>query len=185
LNDAGAVIMDAAALRGLAVVELEGAERLGRVTEVLFETRPLRAAALVLRSGSVERTIAFSDVAELGRDAIIVRDRPRLEAAGKGPSYGPGLDAMSKHKVVDESGTYIGQVSRVAIDSTSGAVVEIDVRKGEVLGVGGEVQTLDAERILGVGEDLVTVRKGTATPAAGAGLEQVQGDGSPGDRSRS
>ena len=44
--------MDAQELKGLAVVTLAGAERLGRVDDVLFETAPLRAKALMVKSNS-------------------------------------------------------------------------------------------------------------------------------------
>jgi sporulation protein YlmC with PRC-barrel domain len=151
--------MDANGLRGMAVVTLADAERLGRVHDVLFEADPLRASALVLRHENQERVIPFSAISELGNDAIVTEQRPGMDDRGRDVADRWGLDELAKLKVVDQAGTYVGHVARVGIDPTTGDVADIDVRKGEILGVGGETQTLDRDSVIGVGRDLLTVRR--------------------------
>lgn len=150
--------MDAQELRGMAVVAMARAERLGRVADVLFETQPLKASALVLHDGKADRVLDIGLISQLGPDAIITRDRPVTDALDRGRRGRPSLEELAQLKVVDETGRFIGYISSVQIDRDTGSVSSVDVQKRELLGFGGETQTVDRGRIVAVGADLVTVR---------------------------
>ena len=154
--------MDAQELTGLAVVTLAGAERLGRVDDVLFETAPLRAKALMVKSNSGQQVIALTDVRNIGPDAVITNDAE--SAATGGAAFGrtklPGLDDLGELKVVDELGAFVGHITRVELDPVSGDVSRLDIRRGELLGVGGQTTTLALDQVISVGSELVTVRDG-------------------------
>lgn len=151
--------MDAKALCGMAVVTLADAERLGRVEDVLFEIDPLRASALVLRHENQERVVPFSAISELGSDAIVTEQRPGMDDRGPGVDDRWGLEQLGRLKVVDQAGTYVGQIARVGIDPATGNVAELDVRKDDILGLGGESERLSPDDVIGVGRDLITVRR--------------------------
>lgn len=64
--------MDADTLKGLAVVSLAEGTRLGRVTDVLFETEPLRVVALQARGAGGDFVLPFERVRNVGADAVTV-----------------------------------------------------------------------------------------------------------------
>lgn len=152
--------MDAHQLKGLAVITLSEAERVGRVEDVLFETDPLRATALRLQTDTGARLVALSDVRTVGADAIITHDRASAEQhdAALNRQRLPGLEDLRKLNVVDEEGRYLGHVGRVDVDPATGTVEGLDIRKGEMLGLGGESRTLTPDQIISVGSEIITVR---------------------------
>lgn len=154
--------MNADTLRGMAVVAVSEAERLGRVADVLFEIEPLRVSALLLQHDGAERILGYDAVTSLGPDAIVARRPTDIEAGGQRRASRPGLDDIGQLKVVDEAGAYMGRITRVDVDPRTGAVSALDVRRGDVLGIGGETQTLAQDRLIAVGGDLLTVRGGPA-----------------------
>ena len=152
--------MDAQQLKGLAVITLSEAERVGRVEDVLFETDPLRAAALRLQTDTGARLVALSDIRTVGADAIITDDRASAEQndAVLNRRQLPGLEDLRKLNVVDEEGRHLGHVGSVDVDPATGAVAGLDIRKGEMLGLGGESRTLTPDQIISVGREIITVR---------------------------
>jgi len=153
--------MDAHQLKGLAVITLAEAERVGRVEDVVFETSPLRAAGLRLRTETGDRLVAFSDIRSIGADAIITENVTSAEQndAALNRRQLPGLEDLRKLNVVDEEGQFLGHIGRLEMDPGTGTVERIEVRKGEVLGMGGEGRTLSPDQIISVGAELITVRR--------------------------
>jgi len=146
--------MDAHQLKGLAVITLAEAERVGRVEDVVFETSPLRAAGLRLRTET-------GDIRSIGADAIITENVTSAEQndAALNRRQLPGLEDLRKLNVVDEEGQFLGHIGRLEMDPGTGTVERIEVRKGEVLGMGGEGRTLSPDQIISVGAELITVRR--------------------------
>ena len=154
------VAMNAEQLRGMAVVTVAGAERLGRVDDVVFETAPLKARALRLKTAVGEQLLLLSAVKSVGPDAITTDDGETAAAPGSAANQRDlrSLNELLKLKVVDAAGTYLGHIVRLDLDPSTGIVESVDVRKGQVLGIGGETTTLTADRILSVGAELITAR---------------------------
>ena len=152
--------MNAQDLKGLAVITLAEAERLGRVDDVVFETGPLRAAALRLKTPSGDRLVSLDEVRSVGADAIVAETTALVGQSDQTLSRQnlPGLAELAKLKVVDDEGSYVGQIVRLDIDPSSGRVTSLDVRKGQTLGFGGETMAIMAEQIVSVGADLMTIR---------------------------
>lgn len=151
--------MNPQTLRGMAVVDLSGAERLGRVADVLFETDPLKLSGFVLRDGTSERVLDFGNISEIGPDAIVTREQPVTDDLERGRHGRPGLDELARLKVMDEGGRFKGYIAGVRIDPNTGAVSEVHVRKGDVLGFGGETQTVDPGGVVAIGADLVVIQR--------------------------
>ena len=152
--------MNAQDLKGLAVITLAEAERLGRVDDVVFETGPLRAAALRLKTPSGDRLVSLDEVRSVGADAIVAETTALVGQSDQTLSRQnlPGLAELAKLKVVDDEGSYLGQIARLDIDPSSGRVTSLDVRKGQTLGFGGETTAVMPEQIVSVGADLMTIR---------------------------
>jgi sporulation protein YlmC with PRC-barrel domain len=156
--------MDAERLLGMAIVSISEASRLGAVTDLLFQTAPLRVAALRASSEGTDFVIPFESVRSLGTDAVTVESSQVTQIAGAESTLGSlaGFESLRKLKVVDEAGTFIGTVHGARLDPATGSVLELVTRKGGVLGVGRNETTIPAEAIRSVGVDVLTISMGAA-----------------------
>lgn len=156
--------MDAERIKGMAIVSMSEASRLGAVTDILFEAAPLRVAALQGASDAADFEIPFSAVRSIGADAVIVESSQVTQMASGGTSIAGlmGLALVQRLKVVDDAGTFLGTVHGVAVDPATGAVLELIARKGGVLGMGRNEMTIPASSIRTVGMDVLTVDTASA-----------------------
>ena len=159
--------MDADKLKGMTIVSLADGAKLGRIDEVLFETQPLRAAALRAADAGQGFVLPFARLTHVGADAVTVESGQVTEAASAGGAFGalPGLSQLKKLKVVDEAGTLVGTINGIELDPATGQVTGIAVRKGGMLGLGGTTTTVDTAAVRGVGSELLTVAVSETAPA--------------------
>ncbi len=151
--------MDAHKLKGMTIVSISEATRLGTITDVLFQTEPLRVAALQGAGEGTEFVIPFEDVRNLGADAVTVESSQVTQIASTGTAIGNlmGLARLRQLKVVDETGTLVGTVETARLDTATGRVEHLVAYKGGVLGVGRAATTIPVEAIRSVGVDVLTV----------------------------
>jgi sporulation protein YlmC with PRC-barrel domain len=151
--------MDAERLNDVAVVSVTEAARLGRVRDVLFQTEPLRVAAIKAAGPSSEFILPFDRVSSFGSDALMVETPDVTQLSRTDGSFGQllGLSELKKLKVVDEEGTYVGTVRAVDFDPDSGRVERLFAEAGGMLGIGGTKTTIEAQMVRSVGSDLLTV----------------------------
>lgn len=152
-------MMDAQQLRGMTIVSLSEATRIGAIDDVLFATQPLRVGALQATGEGTQFIVPFEQVRNLGTDAVTVESSQVTQIAGTGSSLGDllGLAVLQKLKVVDEAGTLLGVVQTVEIDPATGSVSALVAHKGGVLGVGGASTRIDALAIRSVGSEVITI----------------------------
>ncbi len=83
--------MKATKLRGMPVISIDDAKRLGEVRDVLVDTENQRVAALDLKgpSGHAGSTVPVDDIHSIGKDAITLRDTPRESRSDREPSGEP------------------------------------------------------------------------------------------------
>ena len=149
--------MDPLTLNDVAIVSVEGAARLGRIKDVLFETSPLRVAALLAADKAGESIVRFDRVSSFGSDAVMVETADVSEHAPQPSSQLRSLAEILRLKVVDETGGYVGTVKTLDFDADTGLVGRLVVQVG-VLGVLGIGQTtVEADDVRSVGGDLITV----------------------------
>ena len=155
--------MDAQEMRGRAVVSIAEAARLGRVDDVLFRSDPLQAAALRVTTDHGARIVGIHTIRTFGEDALTTDTE--ANAADGEPDLRHqglrGLDELANLKVVDRDGRYLGHVARVDFDPATGDVRSVDVRKGDLLGWGGESATIGRDSVVAVGDELITVNRGS------------------------
>jgi uncharacterized protein YrrD len=149
--------MDAATLRDREIVSVSEATRLGKVREILFETRPLRVAALRASGEDGEFVVSLDRISRFGPDAVMVESDDVRELARAANDAERTLDELTHLKVVDEDGKALGTVSRIEFDEHTGDVERIVAGEGGMLGMGGMTATIQARAIRGVGADLLTV----------------------------
>ncbi len=144
-------------LKGIAVVSTDEGSRLGRVEESLFDPRDLHLAAFRIKGDGGTFIIPLDKVQRIGADAVMVANSAATQVAAADSTL-VGWDALQKRKVVDESGTLLGTVSNMDLDTTTGQVVVLMVHKGGMLGLGGETTEVEATRIKSVGAELITLQ---------------------------
>src|ERR1051325_3466491 len=120
-------MMRASSLRGLAVVALEPAGKVGVVDEVVLDPDARRVAGLVVSRGpsvlGAGHTVLVpaGSLHAIGRDAITVRGLaeigdPRLAAL-------PKLSQVTGRKLVTHAGTALGTIADVLMDPADGRIV--------------------------------------------------------------
>ena len=152
--------MDVREFQGKAVVSLDDAERVGRVSDVLFETDRLRIAGFRVEGEEGDYVLPFDRISSVGPDAITVetQDMVRRQVANAPVDNLPGLSELIDLKIVDESGTYQGTVRTFDADGTTGEVSSLDIEKGGVMGLGSEHQSIPVSTIRSIGRGVITVR---------------------------
>ena len=151
--------MDAKSLIGIAVVSVTEAARLGAVDEILFDTNPLRVAALKASATGAKFVIPFDQIRNIGTDAVVV-DRPEAtQMASSDGTFGhmSGLADLQKLKIVDDAGTFIGTIQKVEFDTGNGHVERLVAHRGGILGAGGTSTSFDGGAIHSVGAEIMTI----------------------------
>ncbi len=124
-------------LVGRAVVDMDAAEKLGKIKEVIVQQDGERVAGFVvahgenvLGSGGTRRTIPASALNAIGPDAIVVHG---AGLAGQPTAELDGLPRMSDvigHKMVTQSGRLLGSIDDILIDEKDGSVIGFVVGEG-------------------------------------------------------
>lgn len=151
--------MKASVLKDMPVVSMADGARVGTVQDVLFATNPLGVTSLVLSGQGGKAALPFSDVRSIGNDAVTVDNREAIHGfqAPGAPENLRSLRDMTRLKVVNAEGTYLGDVQEVEIDQKTGQVGEFIAHRGGMLGLGGTTIHVPATAIRGIGPKLLTV----------------------------
>ena len=159
--------MNAADIKGRAVINILTGARLGRVDEVLFEHGSLTLTAFRVTADGQHALIPFSDVESLGSNAVMVPGDDVAQWMTTAATVAEGLvsfDALKHYKVVDAAGTLLGTPKALDLDPTDGRLQRLDIQRGGVLGLGGQTAAVSSGDIASVGADVIVVR--TAVPPA-------------------
>jgi uncharacterized protein YrrD len=123
-------------LVGRAVIDMEAAQRLGRIKEIIVQNNGERVAGFVVvhgetivGTGGTRRTIPASALHSIGPDAITVRGSALKERA----SDLEGLPRMSDvigHKMVTRSGRLLGSIDDMLINGADGTIIGYVVGEG-------------------------------------------------------
>jgi uncharacterized protein YrrD len=129
-------MIKASQLVGRAVIDMEAAERLGKIKEIIVQRDGERVAGFVvvhgetiLGTGGTRRTISASALHSIGPDAITVRG-----SAIKQPS--PDIDNLPRmsdvigHKMLTRSGRLLGAIDDILINGADGTIIGFVVGEG-------------------------------------------------------
>ncbi len=157
--------MNAAEIKGRAVISITTGGRLGRVDEVLFDPASLTLAAFQVTADGQHARIPFAQVQSLGSDAVMVpaEDVAQWITTATAAEGLVSFDALKHYKVVDAAGTFLGTPKAIEFEPTDGRLQRLDIHKGGVLGLGGETTTVSGSEIASVGADVIVVRAATPT----------------------
>jgi len=121
-------------LIGLAVMTLTGGERLGRIADIVFHTATGQVTGFLVDRGGLfakHQFLAATQIQSVGSDAVTVTAADALIAS-------PPVDAPSEvasksldgRPVLSQSGTAIGKVSDIVVDTVSLTVMSVLLATG-------------------------------------------------------
>lgn len=158
--------MEARALKGRPVVTIDGGERLGEVSEILFNLDKRAIQALSVGSGGgllggrgEANVVEFGDVRAIGADAVMVQDREVLRGEESEHHYRqfPTLKDLTSLKVVTETGTHMGNVAGVRVDEEDGTIRDLEVAYGGFAGAFQHHVVVPESRVTTIGRDAVVI----------------------------
>lgn len=154
-------MLRASPLKGLAVLTLSDAARVGQVDDVLFDTEMRHVLGFRVGTGRVKPTeaIARADVAAVGREAVTVADPATLNQEARLPALAQvqALGQATDTKVVSEGGDLLGKIADVELDD------DVRVVTGYVLAspvwdrLRRQEPIISAQRIVRLGSDGIMV----------------------------
>jgi uncharacterized protein YrrD len=122
-------------LVGRAVIDMEAAERLGKIKEIIVQRDGERVAGFILVHGETivgtagkRRMIPASAVHSIGPDAVTVRGSAMQEVAELDTL--PRMSDIIGHKMVTRSGRLLGVIDDVLINRADGTIVGFVVGEG-------------------------------------------------------
>ena len=113
-------------LRGLPVVDLDAAVKIGRVHELILDPGRRRVAAVVVRrgrslfGGGVTFTVPGTAVVAVGADALTVRGLGHWHERGVELASYPTLTSLIHRKMLSRRGKLLGSVADVLLDERTG-----------------------------------------------------------------
>jgi uncharacterized protein YrrD len=123
-------------LVGRAVIDMEAAERLGKIKEIIVQQDGERVAGFILvhgetivGTGGTRRMIPASALHSIGPDAITVRGS-RIKERIAGLDNLPRMSDIIGHKMVTRSGRLLGLINDMLVDGTDGTIVGFLVGEG-------------------------------------------------------
>ena len=122
-------------LVGRAVIDMEAAERLGKITEIIVQRDGERVAGFIVvhgetivGSGGKRRMIPASAVYSIGPDAMTVRGSSMQELAELDNL--PRMSDIIGHKMITQSGRLLGVIGDMLINRADGTIVGFVVGEG-------------------------------------------------------
>lgn len=124
-------------LIGRPVIDMEAAERLGKIKEVIVRHDGERIAGFVVShgetimgTGGTRRLIPASALHAIGPDAITVRASALQEKAGGELDSLPRMSDVIGHKMMTRSGRLLGSINDVLIDGANGSIIGFAIGEG-------------------------------------------------------
>ncbi|HLH63565.1 MAG TPA: PRC-barrel domain-containing protein [Ktedonobacteraceae bacterium] len=115
-------------LRGIAVVSLANGAKIGSVDDFYFDPATSQVYAFKLKTGLFSRKILHvSDIQGIGQDAITCPDESAIQSESEESQLSslPNGEALPTFRVMSASGTVVGSVGEVLLDTSNPTTVQI------------------------------------------------------------
>lgn len=149
-------------LKGLPVIAVDNADKLGTVDDVLIDLNGRTLAGLRISMSGLfagHKDLAWPDIRAIGSDAVTVQSGDVL----KDPkdviqlSDLPDSGYIDGSKVMTEGGKEIGSVADIEFDQSSGAMTGFRLSTGFLSRLEGESHTVPIASVKSVSKDMVVV----------------------------
>lgn len=150
-------------LRGLAVVALDTGEKLGTVEDFYFEPEENSVRGFRVKTGLFgSKALPTSAISSIGRDAVVTQNAEMVidERHDKRLHAIPlGRDLLS-YKVMGESGTVVGSIGNVLINTNPPNALEVvgfELSKSLGERISGHYQTFSSKEVTRYGHDVIVI----------------------------
>lgn len=119
---------------GLPVIASADGVNMGTVTEVVVDLSKGAIMGMVVGTQPAEKAVMAEEIAVIGPDAIMIGDRSKMLPIGEVPDLSAKRRAASDKPIVvmTKSGTRLGTLAEVHVDTTTHQVIQYDVSGGPV-----------------------------------------------------
>jgi sporulation protein YlmC with PRC-barrel domain len=168
----GAILLRAADIKRRPVVDLDVAEKIGEIQEMILDPGTARVAGLAVSGGGgfigtpKQLLIPSSSVHAIGPDAVMVRRPPASEEVPAYLSALPRVSDLAGRRLVSDAGRLVGSVCDVFFDSQDGRLIGYEFRPpngsgglDSLLGMGRSrsFNYVKAEANLRIGANIIVV----------------------------
>ncbi|HET7034340.1 MAG TPA: PRC-barrel domain-containing protein [Thermomicrobiaceae bacterium] len=177
--------MDAKTLKGIAVVAIQDGQKVGSVSQVRFNIDRRRIQGFEVGTGGLfggnTLYLPMDNVASLGPDAIMIRDRDALsgDSASDQVQQFPTLDDLTSLRVISQGGALLGTLARVDIDPQTGAMSAIEIEKPGITGAFKAHIDVPIDQVISLGRDVAVVPDSVTEQPA---VEEPVGPGEEAER---
>ncbi len=157
--------MDVKEVQGRPVVTIANGEKIGEIDDVVVDGQDRRVAAFRVSSGGFlsrkHYYLPFGAIQTIGDDAVMIQSGDALQQ-----SYGDRadgyftLDALTKLRVVTQSGTYVGDIASARFDPATGQITDFEIGDG---GIFRSRTIVDPGNVISIGSDIIVVANTPAT----------------------
>jgi uncharacterized protein YrrD len=150
-------------LRGIAVVSLSDGRKVGTCDDFYFDLTTHRVYGLRVKTGMFGHKILLAaNISAIGRDAITTPNEEglRSESEERQVSKMASGEALHSYRVMSASGTLVGTVGNVLLDSSTPTALSIaayELTGGLREKLGGHYPTFPASQVLSYGQDVLVV----------------------------
>ncbi len=149
---------------GMPIYSVQKGKRIGSVKDVVYDGEHSRLLALTLEEPGLispdRRILPYERIKSIGRDAIMIENEGILiteKEAGEDIRRLPQKGSLPGKKVITQSGNYLGTITDVLIDRSTGKSISYEVSGGITKDIGaGRGYVATPESVL-VGEDAMIV----------------------------
>jgi len=168
-------------------VDVDGAEKIGVLHEVILDPAALRVAGLAVSGGVTfigaqkQMLLPSSAVHAIGPDAVMVRRPPLSDDTLSYLSVLPRVSDLAGRRLVSDTGTLVGSVCDVIFDSQDGRLIGYEFKPPngsasveKLLGVGRgrPLRYVRAEASLRIGTKLIVVPEDAVVDAVEPDIEE-------------
>ena len=158
-------------LKGRPIIEVDGAEKMGILHEIILDPAAIRVAGLAISGGmsfigvQKQTLLAASSVQAIGPDALMVRRPFSADATPSNLASLPRVSDLAGRRFVTDTGRFIGQLSDALFDGQDGRIIGYEFNRTNggggldiLLGVGrSRLQYVKADDNLRFGHDLIVI----------------------------
>ena len=115
-------------LRGIAVVSLADGNKVGSITDFSFDPTTFQVYAFRVKTGLFgHKILHVTDIRGIGQDAITTHTAEAIQSESEDSKLSslPNGESLSSYKVMSASGTVVGSVGEVLLNTSNPSDVQI------------------------------------------------------------
>ncbi len=144
-------------LKGRAVINVEDAEKIGEVENLLLDPGSRKVIGWKVKTAGLFSTpisVTAQQIINIGPDAVTIKIDTAKPLETKNEPETVELTAIMGNKVVTDAGVLVGEVHDVLVDPVSGAITGYEVHEGGLFAKSLEIAATEDVRY---GEKLITI----------------------------